>query len=47
MAKTAAAFLKFLDEAALFYKRLVMQLQVWAAQHLHRLGFLHSKCCTR
>jgi hypothetical protein len=28
MAKTAAAFLKFLDEAALFYKRLVMQLQV-------------------
>lgn len=28
LAKTAAAFLKFLDEAALFYKRLVMQLQV-------------------
>jgi hypothetical protein len=28
MAKTAAAFLKFLNEAALFYKRLVMQLQV-------------------
>jgi hypothetical protein len=30
MAKTAAAFLKFLDEAVLFYKRLAMQLQVRA-----------------
>lgn len=30
MAKTAAAFLRFLEEAALFYKRLVMQLQVGA-----------------
>jgi hypothetical protein len=47
MAKTAAAFLKFLDEAALFYKRLVMQLQVCmhaAAGEGHRCAGSCSIC---
>jgi len=35
MAKTAAAFLRFLDDAALFYKRMVMQLQVGVVESFH------------
>lgn len=50
LAKTAAAFLKFLDEAALFYKRLVMQLQVrmgGGTSLVLRHSFLQELCCSR